>query len=220
MLQLLIRRLDKWAYRGDTPVARGRRNRMMAMLKLVRPPPDAKIIDLGGTEYVWKLFDHHFQVTTVNLPGAVKKQPSDSRFTHIEADATNLRTIFANRSFDLAFSNSVIEHVGNAAKQQAFADEARRLAGGYWVQTPSDQFPIEAHTGYPYYWRLPGPTRAKLMKRWKQRLPEWAEMISGTTVLPRRRMIDLFPDGRIFVERQFGLEKSYAMYKRCESIGK
>src|SRR3954463_8028084 len=107
MLQLLIRRLDKWAYRGDTPIARGRRNRMLAMLNLVKPPRGARIIDLGGTEYVWNLIDHDFHITTVNLPGAVKKTNS-ARFTHVEGDATDLRSLFADGAFDLAFSNSVI----------------------------------------------------------------------------------------------------------------
>ena len=115
----------------------------------------------------------------------------------------------------MAFSNSVSEHVGGPEKQRAFAEEARRLASGYWVQTPSDRFPIEAHTGFPYFWRLPESLRGKLMERWRQRLPAWTEMMAGTTVISRQRMLELFPDGKLFIERRFGLEKSYAVWREC-----
>ena len=42
--------------------------------------------------------------------------------------------MFGEREFDVIFSNSVIEHVGQFADQQRMADEVRRVGEGYWVQ--------------------------------------------------------------------------------------
>ena len=50
------------------------------------------------------------------------------------ADATKLP--FADGEFPLAFSSSVIEHIPEEL-QQAFADEIRRVAKRYYVQTPN-----------------------------------------------------------------------------------
>ena len=46
-----------------------RRNRMQAMLDRMQLPAQARIIDLGGTEENWRLIDHDFHITLVNLPG-------------------------------------------------------------------------------------------------------------------------------------------------------
>jgi len=56
--------------------------------------------------------------------------------------------------FDLVFSNSVIEHVGDFERMRQFVHEARRVAKSYWIQTPSKWFPIEPHCGMPFWWLL------------------------------------------------------------------
>lgn len=54
--------------------------------------------------------------------------------TTVVGDGTRLA--FEDQSFDLVYSNSVIEHLGTWEKQQAFAAEARRVGRGYWIPTP------------------------------------------------------------------------------------
>ncbi len=101
-------------------------------------------------------------VTILNLPGGIPSAELDSlrcagtsihTFHYVEGDACNVHQ-FPDRSFDIAFSNSVIEHVGPEEKQEEFSREVVRLGKSYWVQTPSAWFPIEAHTGMPLYWLL------------------------------------------------------------------
>ena len=81
----------------------------------------------------------------------------------VQADATE-RLPFADGEFDLAYCNSVIEHVP-PARRPAFAAELRRVARGWYVQTPARSFPIEPHSLLPgahwlpvalrrNYWRL------------------------------------------------------------------
>ena len=213
-MQLLIRRLSQLAYSGDSIVGRWRALRMRAFQELVRPPAKARIVDLGGTTHMWNLLSHDYHVTLVNLPGSYSDgERSTPNVELVEGDACDLSQTFADGSFDIVFSNSVIEHVGDASRQAAFASEVRRLGRAYWVQTPSDRFPIEAHTGVPYYFRLPEAARKALVQRWHEKLPAWTEFIRGTTVLSRARMQELFPSSELYVERKLLFEKSYACYQ-------
>jgi len=212
-LNRYVRWMNEWAYQRDGFVRRWRSQRMQQMLQRLGLPAKARVIDLGGTEYLWSLFDHDFHVTLVNLPGARVTASDPARFALLEGDACDLGAQVADGGFDLAFSNSVIEHVGDEARQAAFAREARRVGRAYWVQTPSPAFPIEAHTGVPWYFRLPPSVQARLLARWRERAPDWAWAVEHTTVIPLARMRALFPDGHVFVERKLGFEKSYALYR-------
>jgi trans-aconitate methyltransferase len=195
-------------------VQQWRAARMKVFLDSVRPPSGARIIDLGGTPWMWELIDHDFDVTLVNLTNEFAANlPDKTCYHYVEGDATNLRDQYADNHFDVVFSNSVIEHVGDAAHQASFASEVKRLAPAYWIQTPSDHFPIEPHTHIPYYFKLPKAVTDRLIKSWRKELPVWTEMIEGTTVLPRKRMVELFPEASMFTERKFGFEKSYAAFR-------
>ena len=103
-------------------------------------------------------------------------------------DACNL-TFVEDNAFDIAFSNSVIEHVGPPGNQEAFAREAHRVASRYWIQTPSIWFPIEAHNHMPFWWAYPEPVKRYFIDRWRKKLAAWTEMIEGTTVI-RREALD------------------------------
>ena len=210
LVATIRRNIRRRLYRRDTWVRRGRAVRMMDMVRLLRLPLKACILDLGGTPYNWGLIEHAFRVTLVNLPARMGLTPAGTfdvdrtRFEIIEGDATNLKDIFADQSFDAVFSNSVIEHVGGETRQQMFADEARRIGLAYWIQTPSDRWLVEPHTGYPLQWQV-------------RRLLGMDLVREGTRVLSRERMQQLLPDGQIYIERVLGMEKSYSLYKPYRS---
>lgn len=172
-----------------------------------------RIIDLGGSARFWDGVQVPLDITVLNLPDALDRQTPDThhRITLLEGDACDVT--FPDRSFDIAFSNSVIEHVGSKDRQHALAGEARRLAPRYWVQTPSIWFPVEAHTHMPFWWFYPPAMKAHFIRRWEDKLPAWCEMIKGTTVIPRSDMREMFPDARIWTERFMGFAKSYVAYR-------
>jgi hypothetical protein len=191
---------------------RGRRMRMFT--RLMHPKPGARVVDLGGAPEIWEHVPTPLDITILNLPGSlVRAQPTNHhRFTYVEGDACDVRQ-FGKGSFDIAFSNSVIEHVGPPDKQQAFAREVARLAPSFWVQTPSAFFPIEAHSGMPFYWFYPDPVRQMLLERWKRKFPSWwYEYISSTRVLSRDALADFFPGAQLRTEFFMGFPKSYIAY--------
>ena len=194
-----------------------RRRRMLAFFRVTRMRAGASVLDLGGSARFWSYsFIPRLRITVLNLPGASGTSPDDQTtrhsFTYIEGDACNVAGM-ADGTFDFAFSNSVIEHVGGPEKRVQFAAEVKRLGRAYWVQTPSIWFPIEAHTGMPFWWFYPASLRQYFIERWRKKLPEWAEAIEGTTVVRRRELEALFPGSRVLVERVLGIPKSYTVFK-------
>lgn len=194
--------------------SRARGQRMEKFLRTMNIKGGERILDLGGTVAFWDGCPHPLDLTIVNLPGAAEGVPerSSHRITLVEGDACAL-DLPGDPRFDIVVSNSVIEHVGDRGKRAQLAREVRRHAARYWVQTPSIWFPVEAHTNMPLWWAYPAPLKAAFLRRWRRRLPAWAEMIDGTTVVSRRELETLFPDARIWVERYMGFSKSYVAYK-------
>ena len=200
-----------------------RRRRMRKFAGILKIKPGTRVLDLGGAPVIWENVSVPLDITLLNLPGGVSQTDLEilqgpglrhHTFHVIEGDACNVAQ-FGDRSFDLVFSNSVIEHVGPPTKQAEFAREVLRLGKSYRVQTPSKWFPIEAHSGMPFYWFYPEWLRAALMRSWRKRFPAWwGDLIGTTRVLSRRRMAELFPKGRTRAEYFLGFPKSYVSYSQ------
>lgn len=179
----------------------------------------ADILDLGGTETYWRIGAdfiranrHRLSITMVNP----EPQPVSDRgiFTFHAGSATE-PALFTGRSFDLVHSNSVIEHVGSWQAFEDFAANARQLAPRYYIQTPNHWFPYEPHFRFPGFQYLPAAVRARLIMRFSlgffDRIGDRAEaddIIRHHRLLSTREMRELFPDGQVFHEKAFGMNKS------------
>ncbi|MEI4196117.1 class I SAM-dependent methyltransferase [Roseovarius sp. E0-M6] len=192
-----------------------RKRRMQVFLDRMEIRGGERVIDLGGAPGFWDDCPLPLDVTIVNLPGFNPEEAPPSRHElHLRiGDACNV-DFAEDGSYDIAFSNSVIEHVGDKDKQREMAEEARRLAPAYWVQTPSIWFPIETHNHMPFWWFYPQSLKRYFIRRWKAKLPDWTEMIETTTVLRIGHLRDLFPDAEVWTERKFGFPKSYVLYRK------
>jgi hypothetical protein len=71
---------------------------------------------------------------------------------------------FADKSFDIVYSNAVIEHVGDHAQQRLFADETRRVGRAWFVTTPNFWFPLDTHTSLPFVHWLPRRLRLSVFR--------------------------------------------------------
>jgi hypothetical protein len=192
--------------------SRTRQKRMALFEKRFGLQNGTSVLDLGGQPMIWDSVSARLDITILNLPGiAQSAHPSKHAIRYVEGDACAV-VGYQDKSFDIVFSNSVIEHVGDGSKQKAFAKEVRRLGRSYWVQTPSRWFPVEAHCGMPFWWLYPQSLRDYFLGRWKTKLPNWTSMVEGTTVIDRRDLEQLFPEARLFTELSLGFPKSYVAH--------
>ena len=225
----------KWLtnyYDRDSVGSRLRRRR----LQLLRPMVDeafarygrVNIIDIGGTRLYWNIVERawldakNIHITLVNLPGTGQGPAGDdSHFTHIQADGCDL-SMLESKSYHIAHSNSVIEHIPGRARQESFAGEIDRLGMSYFVQTPNFWFPLEPHSMVPFFHWLPRRCRLWLVRHFQ--LGHWAraggpggaaEIIDSAQLLDRARFAALFPGATIHTERLLGLAKSYIAVKPC-----
>jgi SAM-dependent methyltransferase len=183
------------------PFSTAMRKRRMALFEsLMKPTSGMKILDLGGQPKIWDSIKAPLNITCLNLPGiATTEHSSHHNIAYVEGDACDM-PYFKMGDFDLVFSNSVIEHVGDYEKQLQFTREIRRLSDTFWVQTPFKYFPIEAHCGMPFWWFYPQGVRTFFLRRWKKILPGWGEMVETTSVISPEELRTFLPTCEIRYE--------------------
>lgn len=201
-----------------------RRRRMLAFAQALDARPGDRILDLGGNIEIWALAGQAYRLTLLNTSEASAdtlrpwRLPTNGcEWQIVVGDASDLGR-FGDASFDIVFSNSVIEHLGDKDKVMRFAREVRRVGRSYWVQTPAHTFPIEAHTGLPFYWRWPRWLREAWATRQDRRHAHepWHCPLAQTTCLRLDELRRLFPDAEVCTERVGGFAKSWSMVRRGE----
>ena len=175
-----------------------------------------RIVDVGGYHYYWSYFTKAPQVTIVNLEPPDRPDPA---FRWVIADARALP--FRDGSFDIAFANSVVEHIPGLENRQAFAQETRRVAARYYVQTPHRWFPIEPHLMTPLIHYLPKRRQRPLLRRFTiwgilhKPTPEGCDdFLRDIDLLTVRDLKALFPQAEIWRERALGLLKSITAVRK------
>lgn len=199
---------------------RMRRARFALFLSLLaRLEGHVEVLDIGGTQEFWNLMTGgdpgDVRVTLLNIE---HQQVTSPKFVSAVGDARAMPQ-FDDRSFDVVFSNSVIEHVGSYQDQRRMADEVQRVGKHYFVQTPNKRFPLEPHFLVPWFQYLPSTVRAWMVNRfdvgWYKRIPELAAAraeVDSIQLLTRKRFTALFPSATIHIEKLGGLAKSFVAY--------
>lgn len=177
-----------------------------------------RVLDIGGTRHYWNILPpgflaaHKVHVTVLNLPGQMRDR-DDEVFSFVDGDGCALD--YPDGSFDLAHSNSVIEHVGRWRDMRAFAENTRRVADSYYLQTPYFWFPIEMHFLMPFYHWLPDPVRAGINMRFAMasvRRPDVSqamqEAVDDLRLLDLKMLRALLPDATVHWEHFALLRKS------------
>lgn len=195
---------------SDT-VRRWREQRYARFLELCHVEPGERILDVGaGAGGALERFNTTNEIVAVDLEPLESEWLEQDNVEVQVADATKLP--FADGEFPLAFSSSVIEHIPTEL-QQAFADEIRRVAERYYVQTPNRYFPIEPHYQFPFFQFFPERLQRWLNSHftlgWREK-GSWEE----ANLLSAGDLRRLFPDGEIHREKLFGLTKSLMVVRR------
>lgn len=183
----------------NTVSQRLRRARMRQFVELLGVTEHTRVLDVGGTPDIWMLAPVRPSVVFLN-------ESREEAPATVHGDGCWLP--FRDGAFDIVFSNSVIEHVGDAARQHAFAAEAARVGKGYWVQTPNRRFPVEVHLHTPFIHWLPRSWQHALVPhiavwRWIVRTsPDRRDFylrhyLETIRLLDAGQMQALFPDSHI-----------------------
>jgi SAM-dependent methyltransferase len=146
---------------------RSRERKLRLFLDLMAPGPETTVVDVGVTDapfgagssdnFFEALYPWPQRITGVGHTELDRFEAAFPAVTAVRADGRSLP--FADRTFDLGFSNAVVEHVaGGREGQRAFVHELCRVAGRVFVTTPNRWFPLEVHTLLPFvHWLPPGP---------------------------------------------------------------
>jgi hypothetical protein len=102
---------------------------------------------------------------------------------------------FRDKSFDLVFSNAVIEHILGPGRQEKFAREITRVGKSWFVTTPNFWYPFETHHHLPFFHFLPRPVQMQYNRLLGTHIPKGTVQELG--LLSARKLHRLFPIGRI-----------------------
>ena len=174
------------------------------------------VVDLGGTPGTLPPAVFH-SLTLVNLAG---QHPLAKGSCFLQADACHVPL---DGPFDLAYSNSVIEHVGSWERQREFTNKMLRLGRRVYCQTPNRWFPVETHYLTAFLHWLPRRWFGYGIHRWLTlqglcRRPSRSQSLrtrqrESVRLLSKRELQQLFPGCQIKVERFLGWPKSYAAWR-------
>ena len=153
----------------DAVSLRSRRRKLRLFLDELRPTSATTILDVGVDEVGFgaeggqsgcgthNFFEEHYpwrdRITALGLHDGTSFSRRHPEIAYVQGDACALP--FADHSFDIVFSNAVIEHVGDIDRQRLFVAEALRVGRRVFLTTPNRWFPIEVHTRLPLVHWLP-----------------------------------------------------------------
>lgn len=171
-----------------------------------------RVLDLGGWLSSWRAVSGRpADLVSVNL--AHQADEPDSWGTAVVADACNPPAWLLRESFDLVYSNSLIEHVGGHSRCTALASVAYTAAPHHWVQTPYRYFPVEPHWLFPGLQFLPVRLRAGIAVKWQVGFmsstpSSCVDDVLSVALLSITEMKQYFPHSEILREPWLGMTRS------------
>lgn len=164
-------------------------------IRCCRPAPRDTILDVGVSDVVndaanmlERKYPSPDRITAVGLGEGGEFRAAFPKTAYIRIEP-NQPLPFADKSFTIATSNAVLEHVGSGRHQSVFVSELMRVAHKVFISVPHRYFPVEHHTGIPFlhFWdRTFAPACRYLGKS------EWAD--EGNLILMSRdRLKSLAP---------------------------
>lgn len=124
-------------------------------VEAMAPTASTTIVDIGvsdeenaASNFLEKLYPFQRMITCAGLGdgAAVREAFPEIDFVHL---APGERLPFADGAFDIAYSNAVLEHVGDAGARRRFIREALRVGRRAFIAVPNRWFPVEHHTSLP-----------------------------------------------------------------------
>lgn len=154
------------------------------------PTASTTVLDVGvsdvmtdGANLLERLYPHSHQITAAGLGEGDAFRARFPDITYVQI-LPNHRLPFADRQFDIACANAVLEHVGSNAGQRQFMSELARVARRVYVTVPNRYFPVEHHTAIP-------------LLHWFDLTFRWACALFGKTEWTRKENLILMNKSRL-----------------------
>jgi hypothetical protein len=209
--------MDLW-HRFIHPVTQFFRRRRGEFIVGVLPEiREQSICDVGGSRHFWQKVDIGVPPKNITIFNIQTSDVGAMVETEEEIDIIlydGKRIPSQDKGYDLAISNSLLEHVP-IEQRPALVQEMHRVAKTVFMQTPAYEFPVEPHFIMPFIHWLPRSLSAALVKisPWRLLSRPSQDTIKdyfwGTNLLSRKDVQALFPNGKIYEERFLGFTKSY-----------
>jgi len=124
--------------------------------KVINVTPETTILDVGYVDaecsendnYLEKHYPYRRNITALGICEPKKFRENYPEIKTVVYDGNIFP--FDDNSFDVVWSNAVLEHVGQRDKQSKFVSEMYRVSRKHvFMTTPNRKFPIEVHTRTP-----------------------------------------------------------------------
>jgi len=125
-------------------------------IRCCRPGPEDTILDVGVSDVVndaanllERKYPHPGRITALGLGEGTDFRAAFPAVAYRRILA-HQSLPFADKSFAIATSNAVLEHVGSRTSQLRFVAELMRVAQKVFITVPHRFFPVEHHTAIPF----------------------------------------------------------------------
>jgi len=178
-----------------------RKKRMIWFEKHFKVSDITKILDVGEDQYNWQFLSHKPNIKIINL---FKPDNWNDKLTNFQFEIGNGTSIsYPDNTFDIVYSNSVIEHLGSWSNQKLFAKEILRVGKFIYVQTPAKEFLVEPHLITPFIHWFPLIWQSKLLRNFT---------LWGLITRPSKSYVDAFLAER----RLLSLKEFKELFVGCE----
>ncbi len=138
-----------------------RRRKWNLFLQKLQPTATTSILDVGFNAVEYSATDNFLEKNYLypeRITALGINDPADFKKRYPKVSVVEYpggQFPFPTQSFDIVWSNAVIEHVGDREKQLGFLKELRRVGKHGFITTPNRHFPVEVHTRTPLLHWLP-----------------------------------------------------------------
>jgi len=193
-----------------------RKRRMNDFVSAYPDLGELSVLDVGGRPYIWDLLRDEYDIKPRKLVLLnTEDDAQDNQQENFDVKVGDGRAMeFSDKSFDLVFSNSVIEHVGSFPDMKEFAFECVRVAKEVYIQTPCKYFFVEPHLVTLFIHYLPRYLYRKLSflsLRYislRNNKVQFYKIFDGINLLTEKDFCLMFPNQKISFERFILLKKS------------